>query len=181
MAYNVFESTNMKSTRGAEKIYDVVAETDIENGTFGYVEALATGETNTYAFKAGTKSGCPVLVADQPAWDEDTSKIENQRKDKFIIPAGTRFRARVVALNDKFSIAAEGFTSATKANAKVNKYVTIDNATGKLIVADSASSSSPIMEGKIEEARQTGGTLSTAAHVYGYARTMYVIRVTTLK
>ena len=33
----VFESTNMKSSRFAERIFDAVAEEDIENGTFGYL------------------------------------------------------------------------------------------------------------------------------------------------
>ena len=33
MTYNVFESTNMGSTRYAERILDCVADVDVENGT----------------------------------------------------------------------------------------------------------------------------------------------------
>ena len=115
MAYTVFESTNMASTKYAERIFDAVAATDIEVGTFGYLDGLATGEVNTYNFVKGTKSGLTIgdiVVVDNPVWTEDTSRITNQRKDKFIIPAGTRFRARVVRKNDEFAESIDGFTSA---------------------------------------------------------------------
>jgi len=179
MAYAVFESTNMKSTFHSD-IISVVAATDIENGTFGYADGLATGETEVYNFVKGTSAGKQVIVADNPAWDADTSKITNQRKDKYIIPAGTVFRARIVNFGDKFSISADGFTAATKADAAKDKFVTIDSTTGKLVVAATASNSSPVMEGVIESTRIAGATLVTTANNYGYSRTMYKVRVTTL-
>ena len=62
--YTVFESTNMGSTHYAERIFDAVATTDVENGTFGYLDGLADGESNIYKFVAGTKEGEPVVVVD---------------------------------------------------------------------------------------------------------------------
>lgn len=182
---NVFESTNMLSTRGAERIFDAVATTDIENGTFGYLNGLATGESNVYNFVAGTKEGLTigdVVVADQPAWTEDTSRITNQRKDKFIIKAGTRFRVRVIAKNDEFGISIDGITSATQSvvTAVTNftttaVYISIDSTTGKLVAATTKPSG--VIVGQIMRKRITGGTLVTTANTYGYARNIYEIKV----
>lgn len=184
---NVFESTNMASTRYAERIFDAVATTDIEVGTFGYLDGLATGESVTYNFKAGTKSGLKIgdiVVADNPAWTEDTSRITNQRKDKFVIKAGTRFRARVVRKNDEFANSIDGFTSATQSvvTAVTNftttaVYVSIDASTGKLVAATTKPTSGVII-GQIMRKRITGGTLVTTANTYGYARDMYEIKIT---
>ncbi|MDQ9813232.1 hypothetical protein RFZ01_02060, partial [Acinetobacter pittii] len=76
------------------------------------------GESNIYKFVVGTKEGEPVVVVDQPAWTEDTCRITNQRKDKFINEAGVPFRVRVVKKNDEFGITAEGITSATRERLK---------------------------------------------------------------
>ena len=178
----VFESTNMASTKYAERIFDAVAATDIENGTFGYLDGLATGETNTYSFVAGTKAGLKagdIVVADNPAWSYDTSKITNQRRDKYIIPAGTRFKVRVVKKNDEFGISAEGITAASKTNLDVDAYLTIDSSTGKL-VASTTAASTPIMEAVVMRKRNVGNTLVTTAHTYGYTTTIYEAKITTL-
>ena len=187
MAYTVFESTAMGSTYYAEKIFDAVATTDIENGTFGYLDGLATGESNTYNFKAGTKSGLKIgdiVVADNPAWTEDTSRITNQRRDKYIIPADIRFRVRVVKKNDEFGVSIDGFTSATQS--VVNSvtdfnnnavYVSIDATTGKLVAATSKPSSGVII-GRIMRKRVSGATLVTAANTYGSKTDIYEIKIT---
>ncbi len=183
--YTVFARVNMGSTHFAERIFDAVAEVDVENGTFGYLDGLADGESHVYKFVAGTKNGERVVVADQPAWTEDTCMRSNQRKDKFIIAAGTRFRVRVVKLNDEFGITIEGIKADSRnvvtdvsdftAN---NVYLTID-ASGKL-VASTASVSDAVMEARIERKRMVGGTLVTAAHTYGHSKAMYEARVKTL-
>ena len=174
--YNVFESTNMGSTRYAEPILDVVADVDVENGTFGYLDGLIEGRADLYNFVVGYKAGEKVVVADQPAWTEDTCRRTNQRKDKFIIKAGTPFRVRVVKVTDKFSTAVEGFTVETRENADVEKFATIDAATGKLVVAD-APVDGAIMNAKIEKVRILGGLIETAVRNYGYTRKMYDLRV----
>jgi hypothetical protein len=166
----------MASTHYAERIFDAVAPVDVENGTFGYLDGLAEGFSHIYNFKAGTKAGMFVVVADNPAWSEDTSCRLNQRKDKYIIPAGTPFRVRVVSSHDEFATAAEGFTPATRDNAAVNKYVTIDAATGKLVVTDTPVSNT-VMVAKIMRTRVLGGLLSTGIRDYGYTRKMYEIKV----
>lgn len=177
--YNVFESTNMASTNYAERIFDAVADVDVENGTFGYLDGLATGESVTYKFKPGTNTGAKVVVVDQPVWTSDNCSRTNQRKDKFIISAGTRFRVRVVRLMDEFATAAEGFTTDTKESAAVGKYVSIDATTGKLVVA-AAAVKDAAMNGMIMRTRVDGSTLVTTAHSYGHSRVMYEVKVESL-
>ena len=177
--YTVFESVNMGSTHYAERIFDAVADVDVENGTFGYLDGLADGETNVYNFKAGTKAGAKVVVADNPAWTEDASRTVHQRKDKYIIEAGTKFRVRVVKVNDEFGITIEGVTAASKSKMDVGAYVTVDATTGKLVAA-ATSTSGAVMEAVVERKRVVGGTLATAAHNYGYSKVMYEARVKAL-
>lgn len=136
--YTVFESTNMKSSRFAERIFDAVAEEDIENGTFGYLGEQEDEGSHVYKFKKGFKAGETVVVADQPAWKEDYRRTADMRRDKFVIPAGTHFRVRVVAKNDEFGITIEGVTVATRDKMKLGAFLTIDETTGKLVAAETA-------------------------------------------
>lgn len=185
--YTVFESVNMGSTKYAERIFDAVAATDIENGTFGYLNGLkvisgSNKEPNIYNFVAGTKTGLKagdIVVADNPAWTEDTSKITNQRRDQYIIPAGTRFRVRVVRKNDEFGISKEGITTASQSKLDVGAYLTIDATTGKLVASDTAATS-PIMEAVVQRKRVTGGVLATPVRNYGSSTTIYEAKITTL-
>lgn len=179
-AYTVFESVNMKSTRGAEFILDAIASEDIENGTFGYLNGLARNETNTYNFVKGVAAGKQVVVVDNPAWNEDTSRITNQRRDKYIIPAGTRFRVRVLAKGDVFGISILGVTSASQSAMAVNAHVTIDTS-GKLVAKATTTTTADVaMEAVVERVRPVGGTLATSARDYGYKYNIYECRVVTL-
>lgn len=175
MAYTVFESCNLGSTHYDGKIFDAVANEDLENGVFGYIDGLQTGSDTIYVFKKGTKAGEPVYVIDQPAWNEDTHHRTNQRKDKFINKAGSVFRIREVKRNDKFGITIDGVTAASQATMDVGKYVTIDASTGKLVAA--GSSSGATFEGIVEGKRTSGATLVTTAHNYGHSAVMYKVRV----
>lgn len=185
MAYNVFESTNMASTKYAERIFDAVATVDVENGTFGYLDELADGGV-VYNFVAGTATGKQVVVADNPAWDEDECRITNQRKDKYIIPKGTVFRVRVVKVNDEFATAVEGFVKETAkenlvaSTKEAPKFVTIDATTGKLVVK-TATTSGAAMEGKLMRVRRKGGLIVTkGGQKYGSTKVMYEVKVATL-
>ena len=188
MAYTVFESTNMASTKYAERIFDCVAATDIENGTFGYLNGQNADYVGhvVYNFAAGTKNGLKageIVVADNPEWKEDESKITNQRRDAYVIPAGTVFRARVVRMNDEFAVSELGFTAATKATVTgttnfitSNVYVTIDSSTGKLAATTTAPTSGALI-GRIMRKRQVGATIVTTARTYGSASALYEIKV----
>ena len=110
--HTVFDSVNMASTKYAERIFDCVCDEDVDNGTFGYMGELV--DRNIYKFVKGTKAGEKVLVADQPVWDEDESSVLNQRRNRFYIPAGMPFRARVIKVNDEFGITIEGVSAATQ-------------------------------------------------------------------
>lgn len=184
--HTVFESVNMASTEYATRIFDAVAQTDIENGTFGYLNGLADVDGVIYNFVAGTTSGLSdgdIVVVDNPAWSEDTTRRTNQRRDKYIIPAGTPFRVRVIAKNDEFGITAEGFTAATKSivtavtNFKTNNItVSIDASTGKLVAKSGASTG--IVVGKVMRVRKEGDTIITSLRTYGYSTDIYEIKVT---
>ena len=176
MSHTVFESCNLGSTRYDGKIFDAVASEDLDNGTFGYITGIdSTNGDPVYTFVKGFSAGKDVFVIDQPAWDEDTHHITNQRKDKFTNKAGSIFRIREVKRNDKFGITIDGVTSATQATMDTGKYVTIDASTGKLVA--SGSSSGATFEGIVESKRTAGATLVTTAHNYGHSAVMYKVRV----
>lgn len=171
----VFESTNMASTKFGGRIYDCVAEEVLENGTVGYIEELADGESHIFKFVKGTKEGLDPLVIDQPVWDADESRMTNQRRDKFVIPAGTPFRARRIATHDVFGITKEGFTSGSQSEVKVGAYVTVDSSTGKFVAQAEAPGSGSY--GKIDRKRVLGNTLVTTAHTYGSTAELFEIRI----
>lgn len=168
----VFESTNMKSTKYAERIYDAVYTKDVENGTFGYLDGLATGESVVYNFVPGYKAGAQIVVVDNPAWDEDTQYIVNQRKDKYVVKAGVKFRVRVIALKDEFAINTACVTTDSHGRLDVGAFLTIDTETGKLIASDTSTSDAPF-EAEILRKRMSGNTISTAKQRYGYSTVMY--------
>lgn len=171
----VFESTSMQSSHPGGRIYDCVATEVLENGTVGYIEELAEGESHIFKFVKGTKDGIDPIVVDQPCWDPDESRMTNQRRDKFVIPAGTPFRARRIATHDVFAVTKDGFTAASRTQVKVGAYVTIDATTGKFVAQASKPASGSY--GKIDRKRMLGGTLVTAAHNYGGTTELFEIRI----
>lgn len=173
--YAVIESTNMASTRYAERIYDAVATEDIENGTVGYIEDYVDDEGVVYAFNKGYKEDAILVIVDQVAWDYDTTLISKQRKDNFICKAGTPFRVRALKLGDEFGLTKEGFTSATRDTLAKDMYVTIDGTTGKLVVE--ASEPTTNVYGKIMKKELRGGQLATPANDYGYVSEMYIVKI----
>ena len=178
MAYAVFESTNMKSTNGSLPIYDVVANTDIENGTVGYIELTEKKDGVIYTFHKGVKAGAVTVIADQPAWTEDTSYLVNQRKDKFIIEKGVPFRGRAIGVGCKFAISGDAVTPETVDKMKQDAYVTV-NSDGKFVASETKTDSA-VVECYVESSRVTGGQIVTKANTYGYSRVMYKLVVTTV-
>lgn len=185
--YTVIESTNMQSTgHGSKRIFSAVSDVDIENGTLGHLNGLAGNYSHIYNFAKGVVDGEAVVIVDNPAWDVDTCKRSNQRRDKYIIPAGTPFRVRVVAINDEFAISAEGIEEATRslvvdtANfTETDVYVTV-NAEGKL-KASAIKEDNQIFEGKIERKRVVGGVFNIPVHEYGYSYTLYEVKILSAK
>lgn len=186
MRFCVFESTNMASTKYAERIFDAVSEKDIENGTFGYLDGLADGEAVIYKFVEGVKEGEPVVVVDNPAWKEDESKITNQRRDQYINEAGVPFRVRTIKKLDEFGISIDGISDSTKETVSNNTdfndtevYLTIDPKTGKLSASNTRSTSAPF-EAKVMRKHMAGAVLSTPLRNYGYSNVIYEAKVVTL-
>ena len=172
--YSVCETSNMACVHYAERIWDAVADFDVENGMIGYLDGLAENESHTYNFIKGVKDGATLTLAHNPEWTEDTSRMTNQRKDKLFIPAGVKFRAYTLKKGDEFALSAEGFNS----EPAVDKYVTVGT-NGKLDISDTAPEGA-VMVGKIMRKRQIGSTLVTGVRTYGYARMMYTVKVETL-
>ena len=187
MAYTVFETTNMQAVRFGERIFDCILDEPVENGTFGHFEGLQDGYTHVYKFVKGTKKGYPTVVANMPAWDEDTRLRTNQLRENYIIPANTPFRAYVLHLDDEFAISIDGVTPGTRTAvtgvtdfAKNNIYLTVD-ATGKLAATTEApAEGEQLMVGHIERKRKISGTLVTGVRTYGREGALYEVRVTTL-
>lgn len=175
MVHVCCETTNLRATHYAERIWDAVSDVDIDNGTLGYLDGQNEEGGVIYDFKAGTKEGSPVVLVHNPEWTEDTSNRLNQRKDKFFVPAGVPFRAFTLAEGDEFALSPEGFVG----EPEVGKYVTID-ASGKLAIAGDTAPEGAVMVGKIMRKRQIGSTLVTGIRTYGYARMMYTVKVETL-
>ena len=168
--HTVFDSVNMASTKYAERIFDCVCDEDVDNGTFGYMGELV--DRNIYKFVKGTKAGEKVLVL-------------NQRRNRFYIPAGTPFRARVVKVNDEFGITIEGISAGTQTVVSEETdfmandvFVTVGN-DGKL-VASKTSTDGAIMEARIERKRLMGAKLITPLRQYGSDNFMYEARIKVL-
>lgn len=174
MIHTVCETSNLRCVHYAERIWDAVADFDVDNGTLGYLDDVAVEGGVIYNFKTGTSEGKSVVLAHNPEWTEDTSRMTNQRKDKFFVPAGVPFRAYTLHEGDEFALSTEGFVGTPE----IGKYVSID-ANGKLAVAD-APVDGAVMVGKIMRKRQIGSTLVTGVRTYGYARMMYMVKVESL-
>lgn len=173
VVHTVCETTNLRAVHYAERIFDAVADFDIDNGTLGYLESPIDGGV-IHGFMAGTAEGKTPVLVHNPEWTEDTSNRLNQRKDKFFVPAGVPFRAFTLHEGDEFALSAEGFVGTPE----IGKFVSID-ANGKLAVADAAVDGA-VMVGKILRKRQIGDTLVTPLRTYGYARMMYTVKVESL-
>lgn len=165
------ETTNLRAVHYAERIWDGISDVNINNGTLGYLDGQFEDGGVIYNFKAGTMDGKAPVLVHMPEWTEDTSRMTNQRKDKFTNVAGRPFRCFTLAEGDEFALSEDGFTTAPE----VGKYVSID-ATGKLAVAD-APVDGAVMVGKIMRKRRIGSTLVTGVRTYGYARMMYTVKV----
>lgn len=168
------ETTNLRAVHYAERIWDGISDVNVDNGTIGYLDGQFEDGGVVYNFKAGSMEGKAPVLVHMPEWTEDTSRMTNQRKDKFTNVKGRPFRCFTLAEGDEFALSEDGFVSAPE----VGKYVTID-ATGKLAVAD-APAEGAVMVGKIMKKRQIGSTLVTGVRTYGYARMMYTVKVESL-
>lgn len=187
--YNVFETTNLRATKYAERIFDAVATVDVENGTFGYLDGQADGYIGdvVYKFVPGTKEGLrahELVVANNPAWNADTTSMRNQRRDQYVIEAGVLFRAEVLHEKDEFATAIEGFTTATRSIVteeddfiENDVYVTIDSSTGKYVASTTAPDEGELFVGRIMRKRLVGGKLVTPGRTYGDEYAMYDIKV----
>lgn len=173
MIHTVCETSNLRCVHYAERIWDAVADFDVDNGTLGYLENPTDGGV-IHTFKKGTSEGKAVVLVHNPEWTEDTSNRLNQRKDKFFIAQGVPFRAYTLHEGDEFALSESGFAGTPE----IGKYVSI-NADGKLAVAD-APVEGAVMVGQIMRKRQIGSTLVTNLRTYGYERMMYMVKVESL-
>jgi len=188
-SYTVVETTNMAAVKYAARIYDVVCEENIENGTFGYLDGLAGNDGDViYKFVKGFKAGETPIMAKNPEWSEETyntGHTKDMRRDNYINEAGVPFRGFEIKKHDEFAITLPGITedtqsivSGTEDFTETDVFLTIDATTGKLKAA-TISTSGAEFEARIMRKRMLGGTLSTPIRNYGYSYMIYEVRVTT--
>lgn len=182
-AHTVFESTNLAATKYAKKMFDCVADTDIDNGTFGHMEELV--DAKIYKFMPGLKAGEEVVVAHMPEWDEDETSKLNQRRNHFYIPAGMPFRVYSLTMSDKFAISIEGFSADTQSVVSDETdflandvFLTVGD-DGKL-VASTTATDGVVMEARVEGKRLHGAKLITPLRQYGSDYAMYEARIKVL-
>lgn len=179
----VFESVNMAATKYAKRMFDCVADEDIDNGTFGHMEELV--DRNIYKFVPGVKAGEEVVIAHMPEWDEDESSKLNQRRCHFYIPAGMPFRVYTCDMSDEFGISIEGISADTQSivsdetDFMANDVFLTVGDDGKL-VASTTSSDGALMEARIERKRLHGAKLITPLRQYGSDYAMYEARIKVL-
>lgn len=174
MVHTVCETTSLRAVHYAERIWDGISENDIDNGTIGYLTEQHEEGGVIYNFETGTMEGKRPVLVHMPEWNYDTSRMTNQRKDKFYNEANVPFRCFTLHQGDEFALSKSGFNS----EPEVGKFVTV-NANGKLDVAD-ATTEGAVMVGKIMRKRQIGDTLVTPLRTYGYERMMYTVKVESL-
>jgi hypothetical protein len=180
--HTVFNSTNMASTKFAERIFDVVSDKNIDNGTFGYLGDLADGDS-VYNFKTGVKDGETVVVIDNPAWSEDESSILNRgARNRYTNEAGKVMRARVVKVTDEFGISVEGIEADSRkviedatdfASNKV--YLTI-GVNGKLVATATVKDTDKFVA-QVMRKRIVGGAITTPLRTYGAKNAIYEAKV----
>lgn len=170
----VCETTNLRAVHYAERIWDGLIDEDIDNGTIGYLDGQVEDGGFIYNFVKGVKEGMSPVLVHMPEWTEDTSRMINQRKDKFVNVANVPFRCFTLHKGDEFALSEHGFAGTPE----VGKFVTVD-ADGKLAVADAAPEGA-VMVGKIMRKRRIGSTLITNVRTYGYERWMYTVKVESL-
>ena len=171
MAHTVCETTSLRAVHYAERIWDGICDVDIDNGTIGYLDGQHEDGGVIYNFVKGTKEGMSPVLVHMPEWNYDTSRMTNQRKDKFFNEANVPFRCFTLHKGDEFALSETGFAGTPE----VGKYVSVD-ANGKLAVAD-APVDGAVVVGKIMRKRRIGDTLVTPLRTYGYERMMYTVMV----
>lgn len=177
MAHTVIETSNLYATRAAgARIYDCVCSADIDNGTIGHIEELATENGHIYTFVKGVADGYITVVACNPEWDYVYHCSADKNLDRFYIKANTPFRGYELKLNDEFGLTIDATTVATQGKVDIGKFATV-NTDGKLVGADDTTTSAKF-EMKILRKRTMGATLVTPAHTYGKSRVMYTYKVT---
>ena len=181
MAYPVVETSKIAAVRGGGHIYSLIAETNIANGSVGYVGALDTDvegvETREYLEPATAILNTQklVLIAN-PEWSYQTG-MQYQAPDQFVNPAGIPFRAFDLMAGDVFAISAEGLNDPDDALA-VGKYLIPADGENFLTVVDLADTESQGFAAKIIATVQRGYGFSNAnGATFGSTKTMYLVEV----
>ena len=150
--HTVAESTDLLGTEFGEHIYNIKMAEDHDNGVilgvgdyveFDYFdEAKATGfegkilmqnANGSWMVRTTKAADGDVLILSVPmtAYEFESEAMAERQ---FYNGAGDIARAYQLRYGDRFSLSKEGFTS-EPSDADIGKTVTVDNATGKLVIA----------------------------------------------
>jgi len=154
----------VKSTRVGH-IYNVQSADALENGSIGYLNGLASGEKEVYAFAkyatATITTKKAVLIAHPEIMDNE-STMALRRLSGFVNTAATPVRAYELAVGDIFSVSADmvgalatdvvvgNFAIATNASYKYSEIATLggtEKFAAKIIGVDNMGVTGPLVAG----------------------------------
>lgn len=122
--YGVLHTTNVRKDR---KIYSVTSTTDLENGFFGFVGDLATGETDirTFTAKAAGSKG-KVYYISTPEVNYKDESITDRALGNFYIPTGEVGDAHETNMEDILTVSSNIVTPLATNVVKGNYLVLTD-------------------------------------------------------
>lgn len=182
--YTIVETSKLAAVRGGGHLYSLIADTDIENGSIGYVGDLAESvegmETHEFGtFDADTLGKKRAVLVANPEWDYDECSRAKQALNQYINKAGVPFRAYDLEHDGEFMLSATGFDATGVDAIEKGQYVILAADSTKLkIVATEAETVDCAFVGKIEKSVKRGyGWTAKNGSVYGKPYTMYLVHI----
>lgn len=183
--HTVVETSKLAAVRGGAHIWSLIAEEEIDNGQYGYVDTLDTEvegqETYTFGtFDASSLNKHRLVLVANPEWSYDECKRINQALSNYTNAAGVPFRGFDLIEGDVFAVSEDGFeTSASDSEIKEKYYVipVADTRKWKVVKTEAEAKDSGfigIIDGAV---KRGGGWTAKNKTVYGRPYTMYWIRV----
>ena len=176
--HGVVETSRLAATHWGAHIYSVIAETDIDNGSVGYVGALSENvdgqETYEFGiFDAQTIDKKRAVLVAHPEWSYDESTRANQALYNFYNKAGIPFRVFDLTAGDDFKVSEECFNAEGVDAIEAGQYVVLEagETTLKIVEEEPTSGFYGVITGKYQRAAgfvQENGTLyGEPTFVYG--------------
>lgn len=182
--YTIVETSKLAAVRGGGHLYSLISDTDIENGSVGYVgdlsESVEGMETHEFGtFDADTLGKKRAVLVANPEWNYDEGSRKNQALNQYINKAGVPFRAYDLEDGGEFMLSAPGFDATGVEAIEKGQYVILAADSTKFkIVATEGETADAAFVGKIEKSVKRGyGWAAKNGSVYGQPYTMYLVHI----